>query len=203
MSESVLTVVDLKRHTDDELIKLIISGDSSAFEEFHSRYLSRVFSIASHMTGSFHDAEEITQEVFNKFHRDLRSFRGDSKLSTWVSRVAINACTDLYRRKQRRPQIQEHQRADDQKAFWAIIENIPGTELDPENLAELNERRHLVRDLCNSLPDEERNILVALYWDEKPKAEVAANLGQSYSTFDARVSRILSKFRKMYENMVS
>lgn len=79
------------------------ASDSEAhFEKLYKEYRSRVFSTAYRMVANHADAEDITQDVFIKVFKKLRSFRGDASLSTWLYRITVNACLDFLRRRKLR-----------------------------------------------------------------------------------------------------
>lgn len=75
----------------------------AAFSELVTRYQRRVFGICLRQLGNRTDAEDATQDTFVHLARKADQFRGDSRFSTFVYRVAVNACRDLQRREGRRP----------------------------------------------------------------------------------------------------
>jgi RNA polymerase sigma-70 factor, ECF subfamily len=92
--------------TDEQLLVAYGSGEDreSAFTELVERYERRVYGICHRYFGERTDAEDATQEAFLRIARGAATFTGDSKLSTWIYRVTINACHDLARKRARRPQ---------------------------------------------------------------------------------------------------
>ncbi|CEK13976.1 RNA polymerase sigma factor [Chthonomonas calidirosea] len=90
------------RLADQELVAKIVAGDKEAFAQIVDRFSVRIYRLAYRMCGSTMDAEDLTQEIFLAIYRSLQSFRGDSSLSTWVYRIAMNHCVDFQRR--HRPQ---------------------------------------------------------------------------------------------------
>lgn len=75
------------------------------FESLYRDYRSRVFSTAFRMVKNYADAEDITQDVFVKVFKKLDSFRGEAALSTWIYRIAVNACLDFLRRRKLRQTV--------------------------------------------------------------------------------------------------
>jgi len=75
-------------------------GESLDFEQVYETHRRRVFSTALRMLSNRADAEDVTQDVFVKVFKGLKSFRGESLLSTWIYRITVNACLD-YRRQRR------------------------------------------------------------------------------------------------------
>lgn len=80
------------------------SAREDAFGMLVADMTPRVFAICHRELGNAADAEEATQDTFAKVARSAADFRGDSKVSTWMYRIAVNACRDMQRRLGRRPQ---------------------------------------------------------------------------------------------------
>src|SRR5437899_10582621 len=76
------------------------AGDTAAFGELVRRYEGKIFRLAQHVTQNREDAEDVLQETFMKAYEHLDQFKGDSKLYTWIVRIAVNqALMKLRRRK--------------------------------------------------------------------------------------------------------
>ena len=81
------------------------TGADLAFERLYEMYRGRVFSTAYRMLSNRADAEDVTQDIFVKVFKKLGSFRGDSAVSTWIYRIAVNACLDFRRRRRLRQAV--------------------------------------------------------------------------------------------------
>jgi RNA polymerase sigma-70 factor (ECF subfamily) len=92
-------VSDRGETSDRELVGRFQAGDSEAFVELMRRHERRVYNIAFRMLGRQEDAHDATQDAFLSCYRHLASFRGDSAFSTWIHRIAVNACNDLLRKR--------------------------------------------------------------------------------------------------------
>src|SRR6266480_3758396 len=84
--------------TDAELVARFRRGDRSAFATLVARHERRVYNLAYRMLGRSEDAKDVAQEAFLSCFRHLDRFRGDSAFSTWLHRIAVNACYDALRR---------------------------------------------------------------------------------------------------------
>src|SRR5687767_15367187 len=84
---------------DSDLITRAAGGDPTAFQTLVERHRSMVYRVAYQFAGNHHDAEDIAQEVFIKVYRSLDRFRQDAQLTSWLYRIAMNACIDYRRRK--------------------------------------------------------------------------------------------------------
>jgi RNA polymerase sigma-70 factor (ECF subfamily) len=84
---------------DAELVRRALEGNEDAFAALFNGYRTKVYSLCLRMTSNAAEAEELTQDAFLQVFRKLRTFRGDSALSTWVYRVAVNTVLMHFRKK--------------------------------------------------------------------------------------------------------
>ncbi|RYG70550.1 RNA polymerase sigma factor [bacterium] len=77
---------------DAELTRRLKAGEKAAFEELLDGYGARVQNLALRYSRSPADAEDLTQEIFVAIFKSISSFRGDSELATWLTRIAFNHC---------------------------------------------------------------------------------------------------------------
>ena len=92
---------DAPEASDQELVAQVLRGDLDAFTAILARHQNRVYGIAANFAANSDDASDLAQEVFLKAYRSLRHFRGQSAFSTWLYRIAVNACVDYTRRQAR------------------------------------------------------------------------------------------------------
>jgi RNA polymerase sigma-70 factor (ECF subfamily) len=92
------------------------------------RYKKKIFYIAYDITGDHDDAEDVSQEVFIKVFRSLKTFRRNAKISSWLYQISVNASIDLLRKKSSKPEklMDDIERAD-------IQENLPGSSTHAQN----------------------------------------------------------------------
>ena len=84
---------------NSDLIRRAQQGNADAFAELFHAHKARVYSLCLHMTNNSAEAEDLTQDVFLQVFRKLATFRGDSALSTWLYRIAVNTVLMHFRRK--------------------------------------------------------------------------------------------------------
>jgi len=159
--------------TDEELIALFRDGDPSAFEELVKRHEQRIYNLCLRMLGKPEDARDATQETFLAALRRLSGFRGDSRFSTWLHRVAVNSCYDTLRRRQRRPE--------------EALPDEPGPA--PGDLAESAAEAVDVRQALLRIPEDFRTVLILHDVQDVGYEEIAEILGVPVGTVKSRLHR--------------
>lgn len=86
----------------ESLVRLACDGDHTAFKTLYERYHQAVYRTAYRLLGDRMRAEDITQEVFVSIHQKLEAFDFNSAFKTWCYRIAVNACYDSMRKRDRR-----------------------------------------------------------------------------------------------------
>src|SRR5215470_4162387 len=84
--------------SDEQIVERALTGDAEAFGEIVRRWERRIFALTYGMLGREEDARDATQETFLSVFRNLRGFRGEAKVSSWLHRIAVNQCITRQRR---------------------------------------------------------------------------------------------------------
>src|ERR1041384_3240380 len=87
-----------KLGSDEVIVERALTGDAEAFGELVRRWERRIFALTYGMLGREEDARDATQETFLAAFRNLRGFRGEAKVSSWLHRIAVNQCISRQRR---------------------------------------------------------------------------------------------------------
>jgi len=98
-TDAPVTVVTGRSISDLELVKRAQEGDAEAFEALFHAHKARVYSICVRMTNNTAQAEDLTQDAFLQVFRKLSTFKGNSALSTWLYRIAVNTVLMHFRKK--------------------------------------------------------------------------------------------------------
>lgn len=163
-------------------------GDQGAFEELVHLYEKRVLALTLRMCKNPEDAAEAAQEAFFAAWQGLGSFRGDSSFSTWLYRLASNACVDLLRREGRRPAASS---LDDEELNLDIPSSLPS----PQEEAERRELAEQVAAGLRALPPEYRAVLVLREIQQLRYDEIGEALDLDVGTVKSRISRGRKKLR--------
>jgi RNA polymerase sigma-70 factor, ECF subfamily len=160
--------------SDRELIERFRAGRRDAFTELMSRNERRIYNLAYRMLGGPEDARDATQEAFLSCYRNLAGFRGDAEFSTWLHRIAVNACYDLLRRRRQTLSLDE--------------EPAEGIAAVPDHADRAVATADVQRALMSVRP-EFRAVLVMHELQDLPLEEIAATLEVPVGTVKSRLHR--------------
>jgi RNA polymerase sigma-70 factor (ECF subfamily) len=179
---------------EKSLVERLIRGDELAFRDFVEQNKKKIFYLAYDFTGNMHDAEDISQEVFIKVYRRMKTFKRDSKLSSWLYRITINTCIDKYRKKavfHKKMQVEKE------------LEEIPYDSFDHEKLDESPERlveaKSIQRDISEALKkvsSRERSVFILRHYNHLSLNDISEILGISVGAVKSFLFRAIQKLRK-------
>ncbi|MEP6911494.1 MAG: sigma-70 family RNA polymerase sigma factor [bacterium] len=165
-----------------------MTGDAEAFGEIVLRWERRIFALSFGMLGREEDARDATQETFLAAFRNLRAFRGDAKVSSWLHRIAVNQCIT----RQRRAKVRNESALETEEEKNASNFSAPAG-YSPENVVEGRQRTAAVRVAVNSLPAELRQVVVMKEFEELTFKEIAEALDVPLSTVKSRLYTALKQ----------
>lgn len=168
---------------DEADVVRVLAGDPSAFEGIVRRWEAPLVNLGYRFCRDRSRAEDMAQEAFLRAFRALRTFRQDSKFSTWLFALATN----LYRSELRRvpPQV---------VPLEAVREIAAHGSLEDE--LSLADRDRAVRDAVFTLPPKYREAVILYYFHDMDVAAAAASLGTAEGTVKARLSRARDLLRR-------
>lgn len=172
--------------SEKKIIEKVLGGDANAFEELVLKYEKTVYNLALRMVGDRDDASDMTQEAFIKAYGSLSSFRGDSKFSVWIYRIATNVCLDFLRSKSRKQQVSLTVSDDDDEDAQL---DIPDPSSAPEQQLIKKISMQSVEEGLKTLPDKQRQILVMRELGGMSYAEIGKALSLEEGTVKSRIFR--------------
>jgi len=153
---------------DEQMVERALTGDPDAFGEIVHRWERRIFALAFGMLGREEDARDATQETFLAAFRNLRGFRGEARVSSWLHRIAVNQCIT----RQRRAKVRSETALEDEAEKNAAVFALPA-DLSPARAAEYQERSDAVRRAVCGLPPDLRQIVVMKEFEELTFQEIS------------------------------
>jgi RNA polymerase sigma-70 factor (ECF subfamily) len=191
------------RYTLDEdlaLVEASMSGDIAAFEELVRRYDRKLLRIALQVTHNQEDAQEAVQETFLKAYQKLHQFRGNSKLSTWLIRIALNESLMTLRRRRYTQELPlEYEDPNGEHLPLDVADWSP----NPEQLYSRSELQEILRKALEGLPPALRIVFVLRDLEVLSIKETAAALDLHPSAVKARLLRARLQLREKLSRVFS
>jgi len=177
--------------SDQYYIDKVLQGDTQAFSVLVDRYKHMVYTLAVRMVGKKEEAEEIAQDTFLKVYRSLSGFKGDSKFSTWIYKIAYNRSLDYIKKLKRIPET-------------GLIEEY--AEHNRENTAhsmhqlELDDRKNIIKRAMKELPSDYAVILTLHYFEELSLKEISKVMEASPDTLKVKLYRARKRLGGILQN---
>jgi len=165
---------------DPEILTRASQGDIDAFEQVYKAASGFVYNVALRITRNGADAEEVTQDVFMKIYRNLRSFQFRAAFKTWVYRITVNTAINHYRRTARAQKGRVE--------FDAVIESYPAGNSTAEGAAQ-GDNESMVNALLDKVSPKYRECLLLREIEGLSYQEIAAALTIPVNTVRTRLKR--------------
>lgn len=174
--------------TDLELVKSCLAGNQDAFAELVTRYKKLIYSVVYNMISDKEEINDISQEVFLRIYKSLDRYNPEFKFSTWAVRIATNLCLDILRKK---------------KFDSMPIEDAVGVSSDeetPEDRYMTNEKKKLVRQAVEQLPEKYRVPIVLFHQNGLSYEEMTRVLGEPMTIIKNRLYRARLMLREKLQS---
>jgi len=182
----------LQQYSDQELVKLYLTGNEAVLEELLKRHKSKIYTSIYLLVKDQYLAEDIFQDAFIKVINTLRSgrYNEEGKFLPWVMRIAHNLVIDYFRREKRAPVITS---ADGTDVF-----NLLQFQEESAEDKMLREQTHFdLRAMIHLLPDDQKEVLIMRHYADLSFKEIADLTDVSINTALGRMRYALNNLRKM------
>jgi len=176
------------------LLDRIANKDEKAFQFFVEKHHHLVLNICNNILNNYDDSMDVSQEVFMKFYESIDSFRGDSKITTWLYRISVNKSLNYLRSKKK-------------QKWFSSLDIIFGdetktidpedTELKPGENIELNENKKALYYSLNKLPDKQRIAITLNNFEDLSYKEISEVMEISASEVGVLINRGKKKLHKL------
>src|SRR3954464_14076018 len=184
-----------EERTDEELLAAYQQGDPAAFEALLRRHRAPLFTFLLRMLGDRERAEDLAQETFLRIVKGAQAWERRARFQTWLFTIARNLCADHARRHRfRRADSLDAQGPEDGPA---MVDSVPGREVDPARGAESARLRPVLERALLSLPVEQREVFVLREQAGVPFREIAELVGCNENTVKSRMRYALEGLRKV------
>lgn len=174
----------------DELKK----GSQEAFRTLVEQSSQTVVSTCYHFVKNAADAEDIAQDVFLEVYKSVRTFRSDADLNTWLYRIAVNKSLDFLRKQKRK------KRMADLRGLFLFKSAKKDTDIAPHDHLEDQERRELLRQHIELLPENQKIALVLSQYEQLSNARIAEIMDTTESAIESLLHRARANLRKNLTN---
>lgn len=159
-----------------------------AFEEIVRKYWSEVVGLAARWLGpeGAEGAEDVATEVFVLLHRELPQWRGEGSVRTWLYRATVNKCGNRLQELRRRRRVSER----------LARQSPPDGEPPPESTAQRNDQSRRLQRALESLPDEDRTVIVLFHYQNLTLKQISELLGTSVSTVKRKLLGALNALKR-------
>ena len=148
---------------DQHYIDKILQGETNAFAILVDRYKDMIFTLALKMVKNREEAEEVSQDTFIKIFNSLSKFKGDSKFSTWIYKIAYNTCLD---------RLKKSKKEDLNISIDDFSSHLIKTMDTALSVLEDKERKQTIQNCLNLLPSEENFLLTLFYFEDQNLEEI-------------------------------
>jgi RNA polymerase sigma-70 factor (ECF subfamily) len=174
------------------LVEACLAGRPGAFDVIVERHRRPIYQLCYRFVGNHEDASDLSQDVFLRAYRGLRSFRGQSSVATWLYRIGVNVCLNRVSAKTTLDKATAS--VDDQP--------LPDERSDsPSDAVLRKERAAQVRAAIARLPRKQRATLIMRTYQEMTHQEIADVLGSSVGAVKANFFHALGNLKKLLEEI--
>jgi RNA polymerase sigma-70 factor (ECF subfamily) len=181
--------VTVANPTDAELVRECLDGRREAFDVLVERHQRHVYQLCYRFAGNHEDANDLTQDVFIRAYRGLKTFKGQSSLGTWLYRIAVNVSLNKVGVKSRNEPLDPLLEVSD--------ERIASADESAADALLRGERAAQVRAAIARLPKKQRATLVLRVYHDLPHEQIAGILGSSVGAVKANFFHALNNLKKL------
>jgi RNA polymerase sigma factor (sigma-70 family) len=181
---------------EQAFILLLQQGDQSAFRQLVEQWQHMVYNTVLGIVQDATEAEDLAQEVFIQVYQSIQQFRAESKLSTWLYRIAVTKALDAERKKKAKKRM-SHMRSwlgMEEKEQEPVVFFHPGVQLDNR------EKAAMLFKALRALPDSQRAAFVLIKTEGLSYEDVASVMQTSVKAVEALMHRAKENLRKQLQN---
>ena len=186
--------LDIPNAADAELVLSAQKANMEPYEELVHRHRDKIYARAFSMLRNEEEALDISQEAWVKGWQRLKQFQGNSTFTTWMTRICINLCLDLLRKKQRQKTDSLDQMDEEPGGF---DRKMPIEEYNPTEDMERYELRQEIDKALEKLSYEHRTVLVLHEFEQMEYREIAKSMQCSIGTVMSRLFYARRRLAKM------
>ena len=179
---------------DNGLVSILKSGEPEAFNSLVEEFQDKVINTCYGFLHNKEDAEDTAQEVFIEVYRSINRFKEESRLSTWIYRIAVSKSLDALKKKNRKKRFA--------RIRGLFSNESPGEEvfessdLNPEDRLEFNERSKILKQALDSLAENQRIAITLFQYEGYSYIDIAEIMGTTLSAVESLIHRAKKNLQK-------
>ncbi len=180
---------------DTTLMFRIKAGDEAAFKELVEKHKLSVLNLCLRFTGNKPDAEDLSQDVFIRIYQAAPRYEAKAAFTTWMYRIAVNLCLNYQRRKKLLTFFSIDSNNNTDENHQKKIPDIISSER-PDTNFEQKERAQFIQQAIQSLPENQRTVVILYRYQNLSYQEIADSLETSISAVESRLFRAKINLKK-------
>lgn len=192
----VVNLYKLPNMNEQELINALKQGHESAYKTIVNNYQLNVYNTCIGILNDEDAAKDISQDVFIELFRSINKFRGDSKLSTWLYRIAINKSLNHIRDNKKHSLTRSIQRFFSSKEKEESIELEDLSSRSPIDIFEQEEHSSALKKAIEKLPANQKTAFVLKNYDDLSYKEITQIMNLSMSSVESLIHRARKNLQK-------
>jgi len=190
--------------TDERLLQEYQRGKPGSFELLVRRHSPELHQFVMRFTGDSVAAEDVVQESFLQVHTSADQFDSQRRFKPWLFTIAANKARDYLRRRTRRREVPSDAHLnEDSDAGPRFIQLLSSEDEAPDVEIETEEKRRVVRDILESMPEKLREVLILAYYHRFPYKDIGDVVGIPLGTVKSRLHAAVVHFGERYREAVA
>lgn len=183
----------MRTKPDEYYIKQTLNGNVNDYAFLVEKYKHMVFTLTIRIVKNREEAEEVSQDVFVKAYKNLKNFKGESKFSTWLYKIAYYASLDVLKRNKRQISVEN---------IDTVRERDFKNTDDSLNFLHDIERKKIINEALLKLSEDERVIITLFYYEELPIKEISKVIDLSEDNIKIKLFRSRKKLAELLKNII-
>lgn len=184
LKKQTVVLYNMSTLNDQHYIDKILQGENNAFAVLVDRYKDMIFTLSLKMVKNREEAEEVAQDTFIKIYNSLTKFKGDSKFSTWIYKIAYNTCLD---------RLKKNKKEDLNISIDEFSSHLIKTMDNALSALEEKERKQTIQKCLNLLPGDENFLLTLFYFEDQNLEEIGKVMNISANNAKVKLFRSRQK----------
>ena len=184
LNKQSVVLYNMSTLDDQHYIDKVLQGETNAFAVLVDRYKDMIFTLGLKMVKNREEAEEVAQDTFIKIYNSLTKFKGESKFSTWIYKIAYNTCLD---------RLKKSKKDDLNISIDEFSSHLIKTMDNALSALEDKERKLTIQNCLNLLPREENFLLTLFYFEDQSLEEIGKVMGITANNVKVKLFRSRQK----------